>query len=177
MYLGKEFFYKFIREKLRLKELFLCMVVGLSASIVYISSEGMKAVFGMYDFEEIQLKDSYVRVVGRTYDRSLLIDKQNQKYEASCTGLLDTLCTIRDNRDLFASKLQLLRLNKEKNISIVLYVEGVDFSSNRKFIIDNREKRENLVESYRGKQRLFSLVVFSFVLLPFLLVILNGLIK
>ena len=65
MYLGKEFFYKFIREKLRLKELFLCMVVGLSASIVYISSEGMKAVFGMYDFEEIQLKDSYVRVVGR----------------------------------------------------------------------------------------------------------------
>ena len=177
MYLGKEFFYKFIREKLRLKELFLCMVVGLSASIVYISLYGIKAVFGMYDFEEIQLKDSYVRVVGRTYDRSLLIDKQNQKYEASCTGLLDTLCTIRDNRDLFASKLQLLRLNKEKNISIVLYVEGVDFSSNRKFIIDNREKRENLVESYRGKQRLFSLVVFSFVLLPFLLVILNGLIK
>ncbi|WP_312266395.1 hypothetical protein [Neisseria sp.] len=177
MYLGKEFFYKFIREKLRLKELFLCMVVGLSASIVYISSEGMKAVFGMYDFEEIQLKDSYVRVVGRTYARSLLIDKQNKKYEASCTGLFDTLCTIRDNRDLFTSKLQLLRLNKEKNISVVLYIEGVDFSTKRKFIIDNRDKRESLVESYRKRQRFLSFSVFSFVLFPFLLVILKVIVK
>ena len=177
MYLGKEFFYKFIREKLRLKELFLCMVVGLSASIVYISSEGMKAVFGMYDFEEIQLKDSYVRVVGRTYARSLLIDKQNKKYEASCTGLFDTLCTIRDNRDLFTSKLQLLRLNKEKNISVVLYIEGVDFSTKRKFIIDNRDKRESLVESYRKRQRFLSFSVFSFVLFPFLLVILEVIVK
>ena len=177
MYLGKEFFYKFIREKLRLKELFLCMVVGLSASIVYISSEGMKAVFGMYDFEEIQLKDSYVRVVGRTYARSLLIDKQNKKYEASCTGLFDTLCTIRDNRDLFTSKLQLLRLNKEKNIRVVLYIEGVDFSTKRKFIIDNRDKRESLVESYRKRQRFLSFSVFSFVLFPFLLVILKVIVK
>ena len=177
MYLGKEFFYKFIREKLRLKELFLCMVVGLSASIVYISSEGIKAVFGMYDFEEIQLKDSYVRVVGRTYARSLLIDKQNKKYEASCTGLFDTLCTIRDNRDLFTSKLQLLRLNKEKNISVVLYIEGVDFSTKRKFIIDNRDKRESLVESYRKRQRFLSFSVFSFVLFPFLLVILKVIVK
>ncbi|WP_312266398.1 hypothetical protein [Neisseria sp.] len=177
MFSIKDKFFNFIKQEATRKKLILYWVVGVSINILYISLYGIKAVFGMYDFEEIQLKDSYVRVVGRTYDRSLLIDKQNQKYEASCTGLLDTLCTIRDNRDLFASKLQLLRLNKEKNISIVLYVEGVDFSSNRKFIIDNREKRENLVESYRGKQRLFSLVVFSFVLLPFLLVILNGLIK
>ena len=153
------------------------MVVGLSASIVYISSEGMKAVFGMYDFEEIQLKDSYVRVVGRTYARSLLIDKQNKKYEASCTGLFDTLCTIRDNRDLFTSKLQLLRLNKEKNISVVLYIEGVDFSTKRKFIIDNRDKRESLVESYRKRQRFLSFSVFSFVLFPFLLVILKVIVK
>ena len=116
-------------------------------------------------------------MVRRTYARSLLIDNQNTKYEASCTGLFDTLCTIRDNRDLFTSKLQLLRLNKEKNISVVLYIEGVDFSTKRKFIIDNRDKRESLVESYRKRQRFLSFSVFSFVLFPFLLVILKVIVK
>lgn len=128
-----------------------------------------KPAFGIYEVQEIELPKAYFRVVGRTYARSLLIDRQNQRYEGSCVGLSDTLCTIRDNRDFFANKLQFLRLNKEKEIGVVLYVEGLDLINKRQFVIDNRAKKEELIQRYRQRQLKLSIMVFSFLICPLVL--------
>ena len=88
--MAMEKLYRYIQQKVTILELLLFLVVGLSASAVYLSSDGIKPAFGIYEVQEIELHKSYFRVVGRTYARSLLIDRQNQRYEGSCVGLSDT---------------------------------------------------------------------------------------
>ena len=163
----------FIKEKIRITHLIYYMALGLSINILYISLDGIPLILGRYEFEEVELKNAYVTVVGRTYARSLWIDKANNGYKASCAGLFDTICTIRDNRQLFASKLLLLRLSKEKDISIVLYVEGEDFSNKRQFVIDNRDRRDDLLDWYRSRQNLLSIAVFPLFFVPLVLLILK----
>ncbi len=167
--MAMEKLYRYIQQKVTILELLLFLVVGLSASAVYLSSDGIKPAFGIYEVQEIELHKSYFRVVGRTYARSLLIDRQNQRYKGSCVGLSDTICTIRDNRDFFANKLQFLRLNKEKEIGVVLYVEGLDLITKREFVIDNRANREELIQRYRQRQLKLSIMVFSFLICPLVL--------
>ena len=161
--MAMEKLYRYIQQKVTILELLLFLVVGLSASAVYLSSDGIKPAFGIYEVQEIELHKSYFRVVGRTYAR------QNQRYEGSCVGLSDTICTIRDNRDFFANKLQFLRLNKEKEIGVVLYVEGLDLINKRQFVIDNRAKKEELIQRYRQRQLKLSIIVFSFLICPLVL--------
>ena len=167
--MAMEKFYRYIQQKVTILELLLFLVVGLSINALYFSLYGIKPAFGIYEIQEIELPKSYFRVVGRTYARSLLIDRQNQRYEGSCVGLSDTLCTIRDNRDFFANKLQFLRLNKEKEIGVVLYVEGLDLINKRQFVIDNRAKKEELIQRYRQRQLKLSIMVFSFLICPLVL--------
>ena len=167
--MAMEKFYRYIQQKVTTLELLLFLVVGLSINTLYFSLYGIKPAFGIYEVQELELPKSYFRVVGRTYARSLLIDRQNQRYEGSCVGLSDTLCTIRDNRDFFANKLQFLRLNKEKEIGVVLYVEALDLSTKRQFVIDNRAKKEELIQRYRQRQLKLSIIVFSFLICPLVL--------
>ena len=74
---------------------------------------------------------------------------------------------------MFASKLLLLRLSKDKDISIVLYVEGENFSNKRQFVIDNRDKRDDLLDWYRSRQNLLSIAVFPLFFVPLVLLILK----
>ena len=73
------------------------MALGLSINIFYISLDGIPLILGRYEFEEVELKNAYVTVVGRTYARSLWIDKANKGYKASCAGLFDTVILPKNN--------------------------------------------------------------------------------
>ncbi|KPN71163.1 hypothetical protein AKG09_08405 [Neisseria sp. 83E34] len=128
---------------------------------------GYKSIYGIYDREEIYINNVSISILGRPYDKSLLISDTVNEYKASCLGVVNSICDSYFNKSISVNKLKFIRM--VGNSGFISYIEFINPKNNNKVIINNKNNEKELEFQYKKQQRIiFYIVIFSNFLAIFL---------
>lgn len=138
---------------------FFCSIAG---GILCINLIGFKGITGTYEPKQIDMDNSIIEIVGRPYDKSMMIFYGNDTYESICIDEYHHICEKYFNKSsIVFEKLKFIEMEDKKGF--IIYSEFKDKLSKQEIKIDNTSKKYILEEKYAKK---FSNLIFIFII-PF----------
>ncbi|OSI11912.1 hypothetical protein BWD07_07960 [Neisseria canis] len=124
----------------------------------------VKPIFGIYDRQEILMENVSVEVVGRPYEKLLLISDAINEYQGSCVGLNYSVCEPYFNAALSARELKYIKMSDRSGF--VLYMRFANPLNDADVIIDNVKHKEEIEMRYKRTNRYILYLLLISNLLP-----------
>lgn len=156
-------------------------IIFITLFSIFVSEKGFNALFNKFNHKTIIIHNVSLKSIGRSYDRSLLIEDDNgSKYVSKCIGLPEDMSCYRqhDDSQYYYSKLTFMDMGKGEGfiLNIIPY-DG-------EHIIENKLNVDDLISFYKSDNLLILILIylsmFSFVvpvsvyLIHFFVLIIKG---